>query len=62
MPSRAQPADSRVKPPAPVEANGVPLSLRIDSGTPCSANSRSSTACTASVTGSIASTANTNRL
>jgi hypothetical protein len=55
IPIFAQRADSRVSPPAPVEAKGGPLSLRIARGSPCSRNSRSISASTAALTGATIS-------
>ena len=41
IPKRTHQADSRLRPPRPTEANGLPLSVRMASGKPRSRNSRS---------------------
>jgi hypothetical protein len=52
MPSRSSQTASDVRPPAPVDANGGPLSDRMALGTPNSRNAESSTLRTASPSGS----------
>ena len=62
MPSLSHQADSRVRPPAPVEPNGAPLSQRIARGSPWRRNARTNTACDGSIRGATIRTSIRNRL
>ena len=51
MPSLIHHADNRVRPPAPVEPNGEPLSQRMAHGNPWRRNAAAKTGCDRSIVG-----------